>query len=239
MTVPHAATEAVLHSSSGLIGVLVSGGLDSAVLVAELAASRVVLPIYIRAGLAWEEIELEYCRNFLKRMGGASTLPLVVLEQPVADIYGSHWSLGGEGVPGADSPDEAVYLPGRNLLLLFKAMLYCHLHGVGEVALAVLFGNPFPDASPEFFESIAKVVNTAVGGDMKILLPYRQFRKGEVVRRGAEFPLEWTFSCIQPIVGVHCGHCNKCAERQAAFSATGVPDPTHYAFRSKERSCTE
>ena len=43
---------------------------------------------------------------------------LEVLEMPVQDLYGDHWSLTGVDPPGRESPDEAVYLPGRNLLLL-------------------------------------------------------------------------------------------------------------------------
>ena len=69
------------------------------------------------------------------------------------------------GVPAAGTPDEDVYLPGRNVLLLSKSLLWCHLHGVPEVAMAPLAANPFPDATPEFFETSRGAVNRAVGGD--------------------------------------------------------------------------
>jgi len=50
-----------------------------------------------------------------------------------------------------------------------------------------------------------------------------------VIRRGAVFPLEHTFSCIRPDRGLHCGRCSKCHERRVAFGEAGVEDPTEYA----------
>jgi len=152
-----------------------------------------------------------------------------VLEMPVADLYGGHWSLTGQGVPDADSPDEAVFLPGRNVLLLAKAMLWCHLHGVPAVALAPLGSNPFPDATPAFFDAYQDVVNQGIGGAVRVLRPYAGLSKVEVMRRGRSLPLEWTFSCIRPTGGRHCGRCNKCAERRRAFADAGLADRTDYA----------
>jgi 7-cyano-7-deazaguanine synthase len=45
---------------------------------------------------------------------------------------------------------------------------------------------------------------------------------------GSELPLALTFSCISPRGGLHCGACNKCAERQAAFRAAEMADETRY-----------
>jgi 7-cyano-7-deazaguanine synthase len=110
-----------------------------------------VHPLYVRCGLAWEEVELAHLRRFLSELHSPVLKPLHVLAMPVADLYDDHWSLTGAGVPGADTPDEAVFLSGRNVLLLSKALLWCHLHGVPELALAPLEANPFPDATPAFF----------------------------------------------------------------------------------------
>ena len=65
---------------------------------------------------------------------GPSARPLQVLDLPVGDLAPTHWGLTGRGVPDADSPDEAVFLPARNVLLLSKAMIWCHLHQVGWLA---------------------------------------------------------------------------------------------------------
>lgn len=215
------------------VAVLVSGGLDSAILVADLARQApAVVPLYIRCGLAWEETELNYLRQYLDRLRlrWAAIASLVILDQPTRDLYGCHWSVTAQAVPDAASPDEAVYLPGRNLLLLTKALLWCHLHGYPGVALGVLASNPFPDASSAFFADLAKVVSTAVGASLQVYTPYGELHKNQVMRRGQGLPLEWSFSCIAPTSGRHCGSCNKCAERRRAFADVGWPDPTIYAF---------
>ena len=217
--------------ASQALAVLASGGLDSAVLLGEARDRHVAVhPIYIRTGLAWESIELDHLHRFLTEIRGAGLKPLTVLEQPVADLYGNHWSMTGRGVPDADTPDEAVYLPGRNVLLLAKALLWCHLNQVPALALAPLAANPFPDATPEFFAAFQDVVNLAVDGRVRVLWPYLNLKKSDVLRRGWRLPLEHTFSCIRPAAGKHCGSCNKCAERQRAFAEAAIPDPTDYSL---------
>ena len=212
------------------VAVLASGGLDSAVLTAEfLGEGRVVQPIYIRFGLAWEETEEAHLRRFLDTLPSAGLQPLVTLELPVADTYGSHWSLSAGDVPDADTPDEAVYLPGRNLLLLAKSSIWCALHGYPTIALGTLKGNPFADSSREFFGDVEALVHTAVGQRLEIETPFAELDKAQVLERGRDLALEHTFSCIDPVGDVHCGRCNKCAERRRAFSEVSIDDATSYA----------
>ncbi len=218
------------NPNAGALAVLVSGGLDSAILLGEALRDRpAVFPLYVRQGLAWEAVELEHLRRYLEALRGPTPRPLHVLEQPVTDLYEDHWSVTGRGVPGADTTDEAVFLPGRNVLLLAKAILWCHLRGVPAVALAPLESNPFPDATPQFFDAFQNVVNRAVVGSVKVLRPYAGLHKADVMRRGAGLPLGRTFSCLRPVKGRHCGRCNKCAERRRAFADAAIDDPTEYA----------
>src|SRR5262245_44625131 len=113
------------------LAVLISGGLDSAILLGDaLRRGEIAHPLFVRCGLAWEAAELSYLRRFLAALREPNLKPLTILEQPVADLYGDHWSLTARDVPSADAPDEAVFLPGRNVLLLAKALLWCHLHAV-------------------------------------------------------------------------------------------------------------
>jgi 7-cyano-7-deazaguanine synthase len=210
--------------------VLVSGGLDSAVLLAEMAsAGSAVCPLYIQAGLPWEAAELHHLRRFLKMVAKTAIQPLEILAMPVTDLYVDHWSTTGENVPSSTSADEAVFLPGRNVLLLAKAMLWCHLHEVPSVALGVLSANPFPDATPAFVTAYAAAVNQAVHGAVQVLRPFAALNKTDVLRRGRELSLELTFSCIEPCGLKHCGRCNKCGERRRAFLEAAMPDPTEYA----------
>ncbi len=216
-----------------VLAVLVSGGLDSAILLAESARrSGSVHPLYVRSGLHWEPAELAHLQRFLDALASPNLRPLQLLEQPVGDLYPqNHWALTGRDVPAGDSPDEAVYLPGRNVLLLSRALLWCHLHSVPALALGTLGSNPFPDATPGFFDAFARVVSEAVAGHVRLDRPYEKLTKTDVMRRGAGLPLQWTFSCIRPVGGRHCGHCNKCAERKRAFVDAGMVDPTPYEER--------
>jgi 7-cyano-7-deazaguanine synthase len=218
--------------SDDRVAVLASGGLDSAVLVAEyVGEGRVVQPIYVRFDLAWEATEEAHLRRFLDTVTSSRLRPLVTLDLPVADTYGSHWSLSADGVPDADTTDEAVYLPGRNVLLLAKSTIWCALHGYPVIALGTLKGNPFADSSREFFGEFASLVHTAVDHRLEIVAPFSELNKAEVLERGRHLQLEHTFSCIDPSAGVHCGRCNKCAERQRAFAEVSVDDVTAYADR--------
>jgi 7-cyano-7-deazaguanine synthase len=219
------------HAESPLTpqAVLVSGGLDSAILLAETARGRdAVHPLYVRHGLYWEVVELRHLRRFLEKIRSPGLRPLTLLDMPVADVYGDHWSITGRGVPDAESPDAAVFLPGRNVLLLAKTILWCHLHGVPALALAPLGSNPFPDATPSFFAGYQKLVNDAIGGSVQVLRPYAALSKVDIMDRGRDLPLELTFSCVRPIEGRHCGMCNKCAERRRAFTDAGMIDRTEY-----------
>lgn len=212
------------------LAVLISGGLDSAILLGDaVRRGERVQPLFVRCGLAWEEIELVHVCRFLAALAGDNLEPLVILEQPVRDVYGEHWSVTGRGVPSASDPDEMVFLPGRNVFLLAKPLLWCHLHGVPEVALGSLATNPFPDATPAFFRALEDVVNQAVGGAVHIRLPFAGQKKRDVMLLGRGLPLEHTFSCIRPAGELHCGQCNKCAERRHAFADAGMADPTRYA----------
>ena len=139
------------QASGDDVAVLISGGIDSAVLCVDLVArGRRVFPLYVRFGLRWEQAELASVRRFLHAVERPGLMPLQILDEPVADIYGPHWSTDGSRVPDARSDDEAVYLPGRNVLLIAKAAVWCMLRDVDELALGCLQSNPFPDSTPAF-----------------------------------------------------------------------------------------
>src|SRR5262249_11522820 len=161
--------------------------------------------------------ELRHLRRFLEAVHRPGLRPLQVLEMPVADLYQAHWSITGKGVPDADTTDEAVFLPGRNVLLLAQAMLRCHLRGGPPLALDPVDTNPSPDATPAFCAAAQDVGTRAVNGSVQVLRPSAGLHKPDVMRRGAGLPLGLTFSCIRPANDRHCGRCNKCAERRRAL----------------------
>lgn len=221
-------------SDPATVGLLLSGGLDSAILLGDLLRQGCsVQPLYVRSSLVWEEAEVAVAKGFVETVRSLS-LPgtareLVVLDAPVSDLYRGHWSLTGIAPPDAETPDDAVYLPGRNLLLLTKTALWCHLHGIERLALGVLRSNPFADATPDFFDRFEALLNQALGSRLRIVRPFGEMTKRQVMELGKGLPLEHTFSCIAPVGRLHCGRCNKCAERRAAFRSASMNDPTAYA----------
>jgi 7-cyano-7-deazaguanine synthase len=217
-------------ASQSSIGLLASGGLDSCILLGHLLDQNIqVQPFYVRCGLLWEREELAALRQFCATFKSPQLKPLVVLDLPLADLYQRHWSIDGRQIPDAATPDEAVYLPGRNPLLLIKAALWCQLNGIDRLALAILASNPFADATEAFFEAFQTALRLATGKALVIERPFAHLHKTKIMQLGQRFPLELTFSCIAPRAGRHCGLCNKCAERQAAFRDAALSDPTLYA----------
>jgi 7-cyano-7-deazaguanine synthase len=211
------------------ISVLASGGLDSSVLVAELAEKADVYPVYVRCGLRWERMELRGLQSFLDALKNPNVKALTVLSVPTGAIYGDHWSFSGAGVPDADAPDEEVFIPGRNILLIGLAAVWCSTHGVSRIAIGSLDGNPFPDATAEFFDTFSSALSIGLGRKLRIEAPFRNLHKEDVIRRFKDLPLELTLTCMAPQNGLHCGQCNKCRERQLAFQKAGVADRTVYA----------
>jgi len=210
--------------------VLVSGGLDSALLLRRLLRRRTrLVPLYVRFGLAWEATELYWLRRLLASLRSPRLAPLQVVDLPITSFYGAaHWSVTGRGVPGARTHDRRVYLPGRNLLLVSAAALVCASRRLSTIALGILKGNPFGDATPGFFAGMASALSQALGRPIRILAPIRRMSKVQLIRSTPGVALHLTFSCIRPRGRRHCGRCNKCAERKRAFRLAGLADPTRY-----------
>jgi 7-cyano-7-deazaguanine synthase len=209
--------------------VLFSSGLDSAVLLVHAAARHGgAQPIYVSAGLAWEAEERAMAQRFLAALPAtAGVLPMTALGVDMRDVYpAGHWAILGEA-PGFATPDADVYLAGRNLVLLSKASVFAAQAGSSTILLGPLAGNPFPDATPEFFAAMARALSLGLGTGIEIEAPFLALRKADVIRLGASLgvPFELTLSCMQPAGGRHCGRCSKCRERRNAFQEAGIEDP--------------
>ena len=218
--------------------VLLSGGLDSAVLLADEATRGPVQPVYVSVGLAWEAAERAAVTALLRAWSDRpELLPLASLSVDMRDVFAAtHWAVVGRP-PAYDTPDEDVYLPGRNIVLLGKAAVYCAAAGLGRIVLGTLGHNPFPDATPAFRSAMASALSLGLAHPLAVEAPYADVAKSEVIRRGAALnvPMELTLSCMNPVLtrnggrpALHCGACSKCRERHDAFVEAGVTDPTAY-----------
>src|SRR5687768_11743637 len=158
--------------------VLLSAGLDSAVLAAAEARAGVVQPLYVSTGLAWERGELAALDRLLASAPFAGNVaPVARLAFTVADLYpATHWALRGTP-PAFDTADEDVYLAGRNVVLLSKAGIYCAQQRVSRIAIGTLAGNPFPDATNEFFTTLAKGLSLGLAHQIAIEAPFMEMDK--------------------------------------------------------------
>ena len=94
--------------------------------------------------------------------------------------------------------------------------------------MASLNENNFADATPEFFQSLGDALSKGLEHEIRLESPYSSLTKGELIARNSRLPLHLTLTCMVPVAGKHCGECNKCHERHAAFVKAGVQDQTLY-----------
>jgi 7-cyano-7-deazaguanine synthase len=225
--------------SANYSAVLFSGGLDSAVLLAYVLARRAsgdeTVALHVGVGFAWEaEERAMIARLFTRAPFAGNTAAPVALDFDMRDVFSaSHWAVRGEP-PAFDTPDEDVFIDGRNVILLSKAAVYAAKTAARgstiTLSLGTLAGNPFPDATPAFFAAMSRALSLGLDAVIAVEAPFAGWHKADVIRRGVELgvPLELTLSCMQPKDGLHCGRCSKCRERRDAFREAGVPDPSSY-----------
>ena len=207
------------------LAVLASGGLDSSVMLAELArGGREIFPVYMRAGLMWERHELgalklhPTAQNARHPRGKRAA---------IADGRRGRRPLEHDRAQSAGlSRGGVVELhPGAQLELLAKAAIFCAYNRIGEIAMAPLESNPFPDARPEFFRALERAIDLGVGLRLKILTPFVGMTKGEVIRRGANLPLRFTVTCARTKGIVHCGRCTNARSGSRAFAKPEFQTP--------------
>ena len=209
--------------------VLFSGGVESAYLLhLQRQEGRDLHPVYVRSGYRWEDVELDHARRYL---GAVDAPELRVLDAPAYDVLPESWAFSGSTAEPPEADDEGGhYLHGRNVLVFTKAALYCSVEDVHDVAQGALASNDFPDGTAEFDDAIERALTLGLDHGIELHRPMTDLVKHEVVARAADagLPLERTFSCVDPVDGVHCGRCLKCHDRREGFQKAGLEDPTEY-----------
>ena len=209
--------------------------MDSCVLLANVAEKGIAHPIYVETGIPWEWAEKRTLKSFIQAIDNPNIKPVTTLTLPVKALYGqSHWTMSEETVPEYDAPDEAVYIPGRNIILITLAAIWCSLNDVHRIVIGSLAGNPFPDATPDFFRSVASSNGMGLDHPLTVEAPLRHMHKEELLASNLKLPLHLTLTCSNPQLGtddtiIHCAQCNKCRERHEAFIEANISDNTLYA----------
>ncbi len=201
--------------------VLSSGGMDSCALIYHMLKKEYqVTPLYLQQGLFWETAEVYWLKRFISKTKkiNSKLQSLVTLDYPLKEVYKNHWSIKGQA-PKYHEPDETIYLPGRNMMLITKAALYGYFNHISEIALGPLKGNPFPDSTPKFFQSIQESLSLGLDKKFKIHTPFLNWKKEKVLKTYRDLPWELTFSCAKPNKYSPCNECNKCRERNEVMES--------------------
>ena len=221
--------------------VLLSGGMDSAV----------VLAIAREQGFACHALSVAYGQRHTSELEAAgrvaAALGAVEHKTVVVDlrsIGGSALTDEGIDVPldddghviGADIP--VTYVPARNTIMLSVALGWAEVLGAADIFCGVnaVDYSGYPDCRPEFVEAFERLANLATkagveGAGLRVHAPLQHLGKDAIVREGLRLGVDFsaTVSCYNAdAAGRACGHCDACRLRADGFAVAGMEDPTRY-----------
>lgn len=224
---------------------LLSGGMDSAVVLAEArAAGRDPHALSFRYGQR-HAVELSAAARVAKA-GGAVDHRIVSLD--LSALGGSALTSAidvpkSRAVESIGSGVPVTYVPARNTVFLSVALGWAEILGARELWIGVNATDysGYPDCRPEFlaaFEQLAAVATAAgaeEGARFRVRAPLMDLSKADIVRRAAQLGVDLglTHTCYDPVprgAGVlACGHCDACLLRLKGFAEAGAVDPLPYA----------
>jgi 7-cyano-7-deazaguanine synthase len=216
--------------------VLVSGGLDSAT----------VLAIARSEGWTCHALSVDYGQRHRSELDAAAVVAraLGAVEHRVArvdlGVFGGS-ALTDRSIAVPTSPTAGIpvtYVPARNTVLLALALAHAEVVGADAIftgANAVDYSG-YPDCRPEYLAAFEAMANLATkraveGSPIVVRSPIVQLSKAGIVRRGHELGVDFalTVSCYDADgQGRACGRCDSCRLRREGFAAAGLPDPTRY-----------
>ncbi len=217
--------------------VLVSGGLDSAT----------VLALAKRDGFELYALSFDYGQRHRCELAAAAAVAAaagakhLTMKIDLRAWGGSALTDDAVAVPEAGTAEgvPATYVPARNLIFLSFATAWAEVLGARDIFIGVnsVDYSGYPDCRPAFiaaFAEAARLGTCAVDENWsyRIQAPLQYLSKAEIIRTGTELGVDYslTTSCYNPdAAGRACGHCDSCALRKEGFAAAGVADPTRYA----------
>ncbi|MEZ6003540.1 MAG: 7-cyano-7-deazaguanine synthase QueC [Planctomycetota bacterium] len=224
---------------------LVSGGMDSAVTLAEARARGFVCHALTMDYGQRHAVEREAAARVAQSLGAASHKTVRV---DLSELGGSALTADvavpkdrGEAEIGTGVP--VTYVPARNTIFLAIALGWAEVLGARHLfigANAVDYSG-YPDCRPEFlqaFEALAAkatAAGTEEGATFHIEAPLLQLSKAQITRRALELgvDLSLTHTCYDPVLRdgrvLACGHCDACLLRLKGFEEAGLTDPVPYA----------
>ncbi len=219
--------------------VLLSGGVDSSVLLYSLIADYECYPLTINYGQRHSK-EVIAARNICEARGNWLLKRWRLLD--LGNLKGILPSaLTGTGeVPEGEYTEPSMaqtVVPNRNMIFLAVAAGYAE--GIGAIGVAYAAHAEdhylYPDCRPEFVFAAMDTIEKGTGGKVRLLAPFINTTKTDIVAMGKKLvvPFGRTWSCYKG-EELHCGLCSTCLERMKAFKGAGMKDPTSYASRQEK-----
>ena len=217
--------------------VLVSGGMDSAV----------VLALAREEGFSAYALSVSYGQRHTSELQAADRVSQALSASAHKTVNVDLRSIGGSALTdsGIEVPEAGgagipvTYVPARNTIMLSVALGWAEVLGASDIFCGVnaVDYSGYPDCRPEFIAAFENLANLATkagveGAGLRIRAPLLRMSKADIVREGVRLNVDFaqTVSCYRADAeGRACGHCDACSLRAAGFADAGVPDPTHYA----------
>lgn len=236
MTAPlraKAHSESILAKEPKRCVVLLSGGIDSAVLLYSLVSEYECYPLTIDYGQRHSK-EIVAARNICEARDHNLLLRHKCLNLQILQALLPSVLTGVGDVPEGFYTEESMkstVVPGRNLIFLAIAAGYAEGIGAYGVAYAAHSEDHYlyPDCRPEFVRATSEAIHRSTDYEVSLLAPFVNMSKADIVKLGAKFtvPYKMTWSCYKGSEK-HCGKCGTCVERREAFIKADITDPTEY-----------
>ncbi|MGY3040221.1 7-cyano-7-deazaguanine synthase [Rhodanobacter sp. TND4EL1] len=218
--------------------VLVSGGMDSAVVIA--MAREQGYQVYALSVSYGQRHNSELAASDrVSRMLGAIEHKTVGID--LRSIGGSALTADIDVPLDAGDSNEipVTYVPARNTIMLSIALGWAEVLGSSDIWCGVnaVDYSGYPDCRPAFIEAFEQLANLATkagveGAGIRVHAPLMRMSKADIAREGQRLGVDFsaTVSCYQADVdGRACGHCDACRLRAQGFHDAGLVDPTRYA----------
>ncbi|MFA7942245.1 7-cyano-7-deazaguanine synthase QueC [Pseudomonas brenneri] len=216
--------------------ILLSGGLDSATVVAMARAE----------GYSCYTMSFDYGQRSHAELDAAARVArdLGVVEHKVIGLNLN--GIGGSALTDStidvpEAPTEGIpvtYVPARNTVFLSLALGWAEVLNARDIFIGVnaVDYSGYPDCRPEFVESFERMANLATkagveGHGFRIQAPLQNLSKADIVKAGVRLGVDYslTVSCYQADNdGRACRKCDSCRLRAEGFQAAGITDPTRY-----------
>jgi 7-cyano-7-deazaguanine synthase len=232
-------------STSAPAVVLLSGGLDSATVLAMAAGQGFACHALSFDYGQRHRFELSSAANIARSLGAADHR-IVKIDLSAGGGFGHSALTDAIDVP-KDRPDDlqipSTYVPARNTIFLSIALGYAEVIGAFDIFIGVnaVDYSGYPDCRPAFVEAFERLANLATAaavegkGTYRVHAPLMEMTKAQIIREGVALGVDYglTHSCYDPDErGRSCGRCDSCRLRRAGFEQAGVTDPTIYSGTS-------